>query len=220
MHASIAFFLAFFDPISMQNPQNQQSQSITTLPSIQHEGFLVGHLLIAMPEVHDMRFAESVVLMFEHDEEGSMGIIINRRIRGLNVAALLNQLEVPFEAEKFKHPAYFGGPVSSQSGFVVHSPDYHHESMVFLQDKAGCTSSVSILHALAAGKGPAEYLVCLGQAKWVSGQLENELRQNVWLTLPFDTDIVFNCPDEKKWLGALTRLGVRPEMLFSQPGTA
>ena len=145
-----------------------------------------------------MRFAESVVLMFEHDEDGSMGIIINRRIRGLNVAALLNQLEVPFEAEKFKHPAYFGGPVSSQSGFVVHTPDYRHESMVFLQDKAGCTSSVSILHALAAGKGPADYLVCLGQAKWVSGQLENELRQNVWLTLPFDTDIVFKCPDEKK----------------------
>lgn len=181
---------------------------------------LTGQLLIAMPQMEDPRFARSVVYLFAHgDETGAMGIIINKAIETLTFDQLYAHLEIePVAATP--QLVHFGGPVGTDLGFVLHSPDYHETGTVDIDGDFALTASFDILRAMSRGEGPRRRILALGYAGWGPSQLESEIQANGWLMVAADTDLVFEGDDESRWQRALAKLGVRPEMLSGGAGQA
>ena len=187
---------------------------------------LTGQLLIAMPGMGDPRFHGSVVFLCAHSESGAMGLIINKEITELNIAEMLTQLEIPSSTPP-DFPICFGGPVEMGRGFVLHSADYAprardaaEDGMLRVDTRFSMTATLDILRDMAEGKGPKRALLALGYAGWGSGQLENEIRRNGWLTCEASSTLVFGCQMEGKWEAALASLGVDPLLLSSEAGHA
>ncbi len=178
------------------------------------------HFLIAMPQMGDPNFAQTVTYICEHNEDGAMGIVINRPL-DINLGAILEHLGIAPESEAIKNePVYFGGPVALERGFVLHSPQGPWESTMQLPDDIGLTTSRDILQAIGHGAGPAKRLVALGFAGWGAGQLEQELRDNTWLSTPASSHILFDVPAEQRWQAAASALGVDLNLLSSEAGHA
>ena len=169
---------------------------------------LTDHFLIAMPAMADPNFARTLTYIAEHNENGAMGVIVNRPT-DMRLATLMERIDIPFEQPAFADlPVYFGGPVQSDRGFVLHRPAGQWHSSLKVTDDIGLTSSRDVLQALALDGEPAEVLVALGYAGWSAGQLEHELTQNAWLTVPADLTIVFDLPPEERLAAAMQLLGV------------
>lgn len=186
---------------------------------------LTGQLLIAMPQMEDPRFEHSVVFLFSHSaEEGAMGVIINKPIEELTEGELFAHLKIaPPEIEAAApslQPVHFGGPVGSELGFVLHSAEYREKGTAGIGDDFALTTSFDVLKAMSRGEGPRRRLLALGYAGWSPGQLEDEIRDNGWLVVAADTDLVFAADDGGKWGRALAKLGVKPEMLSGGVGRA
>lgn len=182
---------------------------------------LNGKLLIAMPGMNDPRFANSVILMCSHSEEGAMGLIINKPTRGLQLTDLLEQPEISQSDTSRDICVHFGGPVEHGRGFVLHSTDYSTAGATTeVSNNIGMTATQEILEAIAEGSGPKSVLLALGYAGWEPGQLENEIRENGWLVADSSTDIVFGTDSSAKWTDALQTLGVDPLLLSSTSGRA
>lgn len=190
------------------------------------EGYLEGQLLVAMPLMTDKRFARSVIYMLAHSHEGAMGLIINQPAPSISFRELMKQLKLPVadqdvlpEAEEIR--IHVGGPVDTQRGFVLHTPDYCSEDSTLSIDKSmSLTATVDILKAMAGGRGPDRAILALGYSGWSSGQLENEIHANGWLHCPADPDLVFHPDLESKYERALSRIGVDPSFLVSEAGHA
>jgi putative transcriptional regulator len=183
---------------------------------------LTGKLLIAMPGMGDLRFEHSVVFICSHTDDGAMGLIINKPAEDVTLSDLLSQLDISATPpERGKVPVHFGGPVESMRGFVLHSPEYdaHLHSMV-VSDEFSMTATLDILEDMAVGEGPDRALMMLGYAGWGSGQLENEIAMNGWLTADTDADLVFDLENARKWEAALKLLGVDPLSLSASAGRA
>ena len=181
---------------------------------------LTGQLLIAMPQMEDPRFEHSVVYLFSHSQdEGAMGVIINKTIEDLTEGELFAHLEIAQAAPSLQ-PVHFGGPVGTELGFVLHSAEYREEGTVGIGDDFALTTSFDVLRAMSKGNGPRRRLLALGYAGWGPGQLEAELQANGWLVVAADTDLVFAADDGAKWNRALAKLGVKPEMLSGGVGRA
>jgi len=182
---------------------------------------LTGKLLIAMPSMGDPRFAQSVVLMCSHGEDGGMGLIVNKPASDVTLSALMEQLSID-GADRFpSSPVYFGGPVEGSRGFVLHSSDYRsHLQTLEVGEAFRMTATMDVLEDMATGQGPQHALMMLGYAGWGPGQLENEIAMNGWLTADADAALVFTTPNVQKWSGALKTLGVEPLMLSGSAGTA
>ena len=181
---------------------------------------LTDHFLIAMPNLSDPNFAQSVTYICEHTDEGAMGIVVNRRLE-LTVADVLEQMDIASEdAEVGARPVYSGGPVSVERGFVLHSSTRPWHSTLRITPDICITTSRDILEAMARGKGPEDSLVALGYAGWAGGQLESELAQNAWLSTPANREILFNLPPEQRWEAAAASLGVDLKLLSSDAGHA
>jgi putative transcriptional regulator len=176
--------------------------------------------LIAMPSLADPNFSQTVTLICEHNDEGALGIVINRPLE-LRLSELFEHLEMttttPFPANM---AVYAGGPVQMDHGFVLHQPLGHWESTLRVQEEIGLTTSRDILSAIAAGDGPEKSLVTLGYAGWGPGQLEQEISNNAWLTVPYDIDIVFDVPADKRWQAAASKLGIDLNLLAGDAGHA
>ena len=169
---------------------------------------LTDHFLIAMPAMADPNFARTLTYIAEHNENGAMGVIVNRPT-DMRLATLMERIDIPFEQPAFADlPVYFGGPVQSDRGFVLHRPAGQWHSSLKVTDDIGLTSSRDVLQALALDGEPAEVLVALGYAGWSAGQLEHELTQNAWLTVPADLTIVFDLPPEERLAAAMQLIGV------------
>jgi putative transcriptional regulator len=182
---------------------------------------LTGQMLIAMPGMADPRFDHSVVLLCAHSGEGAMGLIVNKRMPALSLDDLLRQLEIASGAGSLGVGVYFGGPVESGRGFVLHSTDYPGTpGTMTINARFGMTATKDILADIARGQGPATALTALGYAGWGPGQLESELKQNAWLTVDGDEAIVFDADDTGKWARALRKLGIEPSMLSAGGGSA
>ncbi|MGB1209193.1 MAG: YqgE/AlgH family protein [Paracoccaceae bacterium] len=182
---------------------------------------LTGTLLIAMPGLGDPRFDKSVVYLCAHADDGAMGLIINKPTSDITVRKLLEQLDIPLEADVRGQRVHFGGPVEQGRGFVLHSPDYTPGTATMTIDDSFCmTATVDILKGIAAGQGPSQRLVALGYAGWSPGQLETEIGNNSWLTCPATPDLVFGTPDQDKWQAAMTALGISPLLLSEEAGHA
>jgi putative transcriptional regulator len=182
---------------------------------------LTQHFLIAMPAMADPHFAKTLTLVCEHNENGALGIIVNRPT-DLNLQGLLEQVKVtPDPQQSFGSvPVHFGGPVQVDRGFVLHEPQGSWQSTLKVGDEIGLTTSKDILEAVARGKGPPRLLVTLGYAGWAPGQLEHELAQNAWLTVPARTDILFDLPAEERLPAAMQLLGVDYANLSDEAGHA
>ncbi|MEP3330874.1 YqgE/AlgH family protein [Sedimentitalea sp.] len=182
---------------------------------------LTGKLLIAMPGMGDLRFEHSVIFLCSHSAEGAMGLIVNKPAEDVRLSHLLEQLEIKPDEPVKDMTVYFGGPVESARGFVLHSPDYQSNlQSLAVSDEFSMTATLDILEDIATGTGPKRGLMLLGYAGWGPGQLEGEISMNGWLTAEADADLVFDMADAEKWGAALQSLGVDPLSLSASAGHA
>jgi putative transcriptional regulator len=178
------------------------------------------HFLIAMPAMTDPYFAKSLTYICEHNDQGALGIVINRPI-DLTLGELFAQIKVPLDQEDLKRlPVHFGGPVQTDRGFVLHDPIGQWQSTLAVSDKIGLTTSKDILQAVGEGHGPNSLLVTLGYAGWSQGQLEEELSQNAWLTVKANEEILFDMPAEERLPAAMALLGIDYASLSEDAGHA
>jgi putative transcriptional regulator len=203
-------------------------RSSTRRRPIAGNAYLNGQLLIAMPAMTDRRFARSVVYMCLHNEEGAMGLIVNQRADNVTLAVILRELglldnerEEEISATVLERRIQIGGPVKTEHGFVLHSPDFSTRgSTLEIDGTIRLTNTVEILRAIATGQGPERSLVALGYAGWAPGQLESEIKANGWLSCPADPDLVFDTNLEFKYDRALAKLGVDASHLVAYAGSA
>jgi len=181
---------------------------------------LTQHFLIAMPSMTDPHFAKTLTFVCEHNEQGALGIVINRPIE-MNLHALLEQVSIPSDSETLKSVAiHFGGPVQVDRGFVLHRPVGEWQSTLAVGSEIGLTTSKDILEAVARGSGPRHLLVTLGYAGWAPGQLEYELAQNAWLTVPARPEVIFELPSDERLPAAMSLLGIDYAKLSDVAGHA
>ncbi len=181
---------------------------------------LKDHFLIAMPSLNEGIFAHSITYLCEHTEQGAMGIIVNRPI-GIALGEILEQLSIDGVRNHGEDPVMAGGPVQIDRGFVLHrTSERQWESTLPISDSISLTTSRDILDALAHDEGPANALVALGYAGWSAGQLEQELVDNAWLTIPGDSAILFNTPADKRFNAAIAKLGIDIAQLAPGAGHA
>ncbi len=178
------------------------------------------HFLIAMPGMVDPNFAGTLTYICDHGTEGALGIVVNRPI-DLTMDKLLEQIGIPVEDDRLVgRPVYFGGPVQVERGFVLHQPVGEWNSTLKVGDRVGLTTSKDILEATAQCQGPEQMLVSLGYAGWGPGQLESEIKQNAWLTVPADPDVIFHLAPEERFVAAVQLLGIDVSMLSDEAGHA
>ena len=181
---------------------------------------LTQHFLISMPSMTDPHFAKTLTFICEHNEQGALGVVVNRPI-DMTLHALLEQIEITPSIETAKQvPVHYGGPVQIDRGFVLHAPAGEWQSTLKVGASIGLTTSKDILQAVARGEGPPQMLVTLGYAGWAPGQLEHELAQNAWLTVAADARILFETPAEKRYQAGLGLLGIDLAMLSDAAGHA
>jgi putative transcriptional regulator len=185
-------------------------------------GFLTGRLLVAMPGIGDPRFEHAVILICLHNEEHAMGVRVNRPVDGMTVAGVLSRLGVKGEARNPTQEVLSGGPVERERGYVLHTDDYGVAgSTMAVTDGISLTATLEVLEALTEPSGaPARSVLALGYAGWSAGQLELELRENVWLACDAEPDLVFDENHDAKWQRALALIGVSAATLSSQSGRA
>lgn len=186
------------------------------------EGYLTGQLLIAMPAMRDPRFTRSVIYMCVHNDQGAMGLVINRLVGSIKFKDLLEELDLSSEpVEDSRLPAvHFGGPVETGRGFVLHSADYLSDDTMQLTSEIALTATIDILRDIATGAGPDRAILMLGYAGWGPGQLDGEIQENAWLSVECDTDLLFGDGLDDKWDQALAKLGISPSLLSSAAGHA
>ncbi|MGF1715042.1 YqgE/AlgH family protein [Photobacterium chitinilyticum] len=187
---------------------------------------LTNHFLVAMPSMQDPNFKGSVVYVCEHNDDGAMGIVINLPI-DISVGNMLEQIEVERDLPvnnpaSLEQPVFNGGPVSGDRGFVLHLhlQKGHFSSSINITEQVSVTTSKDILPLLGTMESPEKFLVALGYAGWTSGQLEQELAENTWLTTEADPDVVFNTPINERWDKAVAQLGISSAHLSIDTGHA
>ena len=185
------------------------------------ERYLTGQLLIAMPSLADPNFSQTVTLICEHTDRGSLGIVINRPMP-IRMGEVFEQLSLEAVQPSLRElPVLRGGPVQPDRGFVIHSGGPRTwESSMTVAEGLVVTTSRDILTAIAHGDGPDRMIMALGYAGWDAGQLEAEICQNAWLNAPCDAGIVFDLPFEARWHAAARILGVDMSRLSRFSGRA
>lgn len=172
-------------------------------------GYLTSRLLIATPLITTPMFSRSVILMFSHDTEGAMGIIINHIIENVSYKDLFEQLSIGGVANIGNLPVHYGGPLEMNRGFVIYhiEGEAHPETILTVGD-IGVSSSVHILREIAQGEGPKNRMLALGYAAWGPGQLENEMETNSWISVPATREIIFGGDNATKWKHAAKINGI------------
>ena len=182
--------------------------------------YLTGQLLIAMPTMEDPRFAQSVIYLCAHTLEGAMGLVLNRPLQRPKFDDLLRQLEVAPLPPARRIRLCAGGPMDNARGFVLHTADWTGEGSLRVDESLALTASLDVLKAIAEGNGPREGLLALGYAGWGPGQLDAEIQQNAWLSVPADETIVFDADHDTQWRRALAKLNIDPLLLSGAAGHA
>ncbi|PVE42362.1 YqgE/AlgH family protein [Limnohabitans planktonicus] len=188
------------------------------------------HFLIAMPGLEDETFARSVIYMCEHSPRGAMGLIINKPA-DISMRLLFDKVELPLRREDLmQNPVSQGGPVQTERGFVLHDPlrmdkpqddgGSIYASTLTVPGGLEMTTSRDVLEALSSGAGPRRVLITLGYSSWGEGQLESELGENTWLTVPASADVIFDVPMAERYDRALDLLGLKSWMLSPEAGHA
>ncbi|HRX90372.1 MAG TPA: YqgE/AlgH family protein [Steroidobacteraceae bacterium] len=181
---------------------------------------LSNHLLIAMPQLADPNFVQTVTLVCEHGERGALGIVLNRPLP-MTLAEVFDQMKIePTHPGVADLPVLRGGPVHTDRGFVLHPPGGSWDSSHRISDAIQVTTSRDVLAAMATGTGPAKACIALGYAGWEAGQLKQEIRDNSWLAVEAADDVIFDLPFDERWPAALRLLGVEASQLAAFAGHA
>jgi putative transcriptional regulator len=185
--------------------------------------------LIAMPGMVDDNFAGTVVYLCDHTSSGAMGLVINRPT-DVDLATVFDKVDLKLEIQpKAKEPVYFGGPVQTDRGFILHEQNRdkhtsHYSSSLLIPGGLAMTTSKDVLEEVATGHGPQRFLMTLGYAGWSAGQLEDEITRNGWLNVPAPTEemahIIFDTPNEYKYQNVLALLGIEQSFLSTSAGHA
>ena len=176
--------------------------------------------LIAMPAMVDPNFSGAVVYICDHSERGALGLVINRPT-DLLLGTLFDRIDLKLEIAPLKQsPVFFGGPVQTERGFVLHVPPGSYSSTLPVTPEISLTTSKDVLEAVAVGSGPDRMLVTLGYSGWGAGQLEGEIAANAWLTVQAESDVIFDTPADEKYDAALKLLGIQSGFLSGQAGHA
>lgn len=190
----------------------------TSIPSAGHS--FKNHFLLAMPGLNDPNFQHSLVFICEHTADGAMGFIINSPL-DLTSRAIFEQLNLPFTEEAGNQPLFNGGPVQRERGFILHrGGNRKWESTLTVSEEIALTASRDILDDIANGQGPSDHLITLGYSGWGPGQLDYELMQNSWLTIPASSAIIFDVEIAKRASVAASSIGLDLGMLSSSAGHA
>lgn len=181
---------------------------------------LRNQFLIAMPALGDPNFSQTVTLICEHNDEGALGLVINRPLE-LSVGDMLGHMNIqPQNDALAEDPVLMGGPVQTERGFVLHGDPGDWDATLKVDEGIHVTSSRDILEAMARGEGPEHALVALGYAGWSTGQLESEMKENAWLSTPADVRIIFEVPISERWSQAARLLGVDLNTMSGDTGHA
>lgn len=183
------------------------------------ENWLSGHCLISMPSMLDPRFKRTVIFICSHDEEGAMGLVINRTHDDITFQKLCKKLKIDGE-ENDGIQILSGGPVEIGRGFVLHRASNDYENTLNITDDVALCATMDALQSLAAGEGPPNARVALGYAGWGAGQLEDEILENAWLVCDADASLVLEMTPDDIYDAALARLGVNIAALASASGHA
>src|SRR5271170_4153222 len=183
-------------------------------------GYLTNQLLIAMPQMGDPNFAQTVALICDHSAQGALGLILNKPLP-MRMSEIFEQLEIELPGGPLRERRVLrGGPMQTDRGFVVHRAGGEWDSTLKVSDTIHVTAARDILAAMARGQGPAEAVVALGYAGWDEGQLEEEIRANAWLSAPVDLSLIFELPFESRWEAAGRLLGVELSRVSPTGGNA
>lgn len=182
-------------------------------------GSLRNHFLIAMPGLNDSSFAHTVTYICEHTDKGAMGVVINA-VTSMQLHEIFTQMDLDYSSSIGDQPIMAGGPVQPERGFVLHGSDTTWQSTLQVSAELSLTTSRDILVALAQGRGPKDCLIALGYAGWGEGQLEQEIAENSWLTVPASKEIIFNTPCDTRWTAAAQALGIDVNLISSTAGHA
>ncbi len=166
---------------------------------------LTGRLLVATPKMEDPTFAQSVIYLVAHDDKGSLGVIVNEPVKDVSFGELFDLMQQTHRELAGKLTVHFGGPVEPRVGFVLHTKDYMLAQHELAAGDMAVTTDPDMLAAIAAGHGPAKYIVILGYAGWGPGQLEMEMQLGDWLVVPEDPDLIFAPDPQKIWQRALAK---------------
>ena len=181
---------------------------------------LANQLLVALPSLADPNFARAVALICQHDDDGAMGVVVNR-VSEYTLGDVFEQMGIESGDEALRaSPVLAGGPVHPERGFVIHDGDHGWDSSLEIVDGLYVTTSRDVLEAIARGEGPGHAAVALGCAGWGAGQLEYELTENSWLTVPADDELLFDTPLEARWQAAAGRIGVDMARIADYSGHA
>lgn len=181
---------------------------------------LENHFLIAMPQMQDPYFANTVTYVWKHSTEGALGIVINKPLQAC-VADIFDELDIvcSIAQEPFREQRVLaGGPVERDKGFILHNSGLNWESSIAVSDELAICTSKTILQDIAAGSGPSRYLVALGCAGWDAGQLESEIIANSWITAPAHSDVIFAVDHTSKLQAASAILGIDLKKISPSPG--
>jgi putative transcriptional regulator len=189
---------------------------------------LKGQFLVAMPDMGDERFRDTVIYLVGHGDEGAMGLVVNQSLEDMRFADILEELGIGDKNDIIELPADVreravlrGGPVQRSRGFVLHSSDYFRQDNSYsVSDDVCLTATLDVLKAMAFKNSPADALFALGYCGWSPGQLEEEIKRNGWLTVPFSRDLLFQTPIESRYDAALGRLGITRASLSTTAGNA
>lgn len=188
---------------------------------------LEGQFLVAMPDMADERFTESVIFLVGHSDDGAMGLVVNHELENLRFADILDQLELGDPDMVIRLPDTIreravmrGGPVEQGRGFVLHSADFKSGNTYAVANEIYLTATLEILKAMAFGPAPEASLFALGCCGWGAGQLEDEIARNGWLTAPFSRELLFETPVADRYEAALGLLHITRATLSSDAGHA
>ncbi len=180
---------------------------------------LIGQFLLAMPGIGDPRFDRAVIAICAHDTKGAIGIGIGATITGLGLHELQAQFDIaPGDAPNA--PVYFGGPVDTRRGFVLHSTEWSGQDTIIVEGRWALSGTIDVLEALAAGTGPERWLVALGYAGWDAGQLDEEMTRHGWFNVRGDTALIYDTPVDGRWSRGFRSAGIDPALLASGAGRA
>ncbi len=184
-------------------------------------GYLEGQMLVATPNVAGGSFKQSVILICAHSDEGAMGIIINQRLPEVTYGNLFDQFELDEIKTNTQKSVHYGGPVEANRGFVLyrHEGDFLKDAMLQIGELA-ISGTIEILEHIAADTGPKEYLLALGYAGWSPGQLEKEIENNSWISVPLDSKLIFDRNNDSKWQRAAFSHGIDLTKLSTVAGHA
>ena len=177
---------------------------------------LAGKFLIASPGISDPRFARCLIYMISDNEEGSMGIIVNKPAKNMNISNIFENLSEKNLKFLNKPTIFYGGPVELDKGFILHSDDYNSkEEKKLLKNGLMLSSNLEILKDIAIGKGPSKSILAIGYSGWYKRQLDGELKKNTWFEADLDPEILFLADTKKKWEKALHKVGINKAKINS-----